>query len=344
VPTTLLMCDCNGVDCKERYWELPSKSWASTCDTLGDLSGSAEVCKFRFTASTSATVELAFFTDVYCMGDAVEAGYAWQGRFHANDNDGWYKLQVPKWVKSIRPTVVVDGSSVLAASGSSWMPQGATDVAPQVVVAGGGAAVAAAAATAAVRQVGVKMVMWPLYDQDAQIGTADEFDCAQGNPGVNVNANGRAWPQDCVSPVDRVWCVAVNAQPNTAEDWGSLDHLESLDFADNLQQAAAFNGDSGSGYPMGSVLVNKYTSSWTGHAACSSNPSEGLPAGKCVVTKLYGIRCNELTGCEANCNLNSWYSGRELYTLHEGQRINSGGASGPWPVRIRCAWTRVVSC
>jgi len=339
VPTDLLMCDCNGQNCKERYWELPGNEWASACDTLGDLGGSAEVCKFKFTASTSATVKLAFFTDEYCTGDAVESRYAWQGRFNANDHGGWYKLQVPAKVRSIRPTVVIDGSTnLLAASTGGSEAEAARDgVATQVVSA-------VELGSGGVSMVGVKMVMWPLYNQDAQIGTADEFDCAQGNPGVNVNVNGGGWPQACVSPVDRVWCVAVNAQANSVEDWGALDHLGSLDFADNLQQAAAFDGDSGSGYPMGSVMMNKYTSSWTGHAACSASPHARPPAGKCVVTKLYGMRCNELTGCDSNCNLNAWNSGKELYTLREGQRMNSGGASGPWPARIRCAWTRVVAC
>jgi len=342
VATTLLMCNCDGQNCKERYWELPADDWASTCDTLGDLGGSAEVCKFKLTAATSKVVKVAFFTDVYCTGDAVEAQYAWQGQFNANEHGGWYTLQSPGTVRSVRPTVMISRAASMVAS-SAVMSS---------IDAGAAAALSAElfsasqldSGSAGSRQVGVKMVMWPLYNQDAQIGTADEFDCMQGNPGVNMNVNGGGWPQDCVSPVDRVWCVAVHAAPGTAEDWGSLDHLQGLDFADNKQQSRAFDGDSGSGYPMGSVLVNKYTSSWTGHAACASNPNAGLPRGKCVVTKLYGVRCNELTGCESNCNLGAWHSGKELYTLREGQRVNSGGASGPWPVRIRCAWTRVVNC
>jgi len=315
VGTHLQLCDCDGQQCQERYWELPADDWASTCDTLGDIGGDAAVCLFRFTAETSALVQLMLYTDIYCTGDAVEAASPWAGQFNANEHEGWYRLQQPQRVRSVRPTVVVSG-----------------------------AALSSAARSGQALSVGVKMVMWPLYDQDAQVGTPDEFDCAVSNPGVNVNVNGNFWPQDCVSPVDRVWCVAVDAEPNSAEDWGSVDHLDGLDFADNTQQARLFDGDTGSGFPMGSVMVNKYTSSWTGHAACSPDPNAMPPAGRCVVTKLYGITCGELTGCDSDCNLGAWDSGRELYTLREGDSINSGGGDGPWPVAIRCAWTRVVSC
>ena len=79
------------------------------------------------------------------------------------------------------------------------------------------------------QQAGVKLVLWPLYDMDKQLGTIDEFSC---QPGWKYKIDDLPNPQQaklgCVSPVDRIYCLTYD------DPIGIVDSLTPVDFAGDV--------------------------------------------------------------------------------------------------------------
>ena len=226
---SLRLCDSQQTTCNTRIYELPvSGTWASACDTLGDIQstiiGGVSVQPFWYWVSDSSgqlgnEVEVTLYEDIYCGGNPVEYSQSYQGRFQAtmdydSGDPGWW-LKVSHIVRSVRVTAV------------GQYNKGAT-------------------------KIGVKLVVFPLYNLDRQLGFMDEYDCVPGTGGycdVGLESDTQhTWPSACASPIDRIYCI--DRSPSDS-NWGKLDDWPryGFDFADNWQVPKAFKGR----YPMGSA-------------------------------------------------------------------------------------------
>ena len=341
---SLRLCNTASKSCHLRVYNLPvSGTWASACDTLGDLIGSAgagvEVEHFWYWVSDASgqpgsEAVVPMYDDVYCGGNPIEYDTSTHGAFQATRNPSTgarsWALHKMHAVRSVRVTAL------------GAYQDNATSV-------------------------GVKLVVFPLYNLDAQLKTWDEFTCDKGGYHDVWLPSGQGWPGTCASPIDRVYCISRTPSDS---NWGAVDDWPTygFDFADNweLPCGCVTRGCPGGckqnflgRFPMGSATINTYTSSWTGHAPCTdprtSDPFAPLPAGTCIVVKLYEQSCPNVT----RGNISSWRTVTPTYTLRQLGRagcVNSGGpsmpgsacsnptgsASGPWPQPIRCAWARVV--
>lgn len=325
---SLRLCSADSNECHDRvYPHVPVEgTWASTCDTLGNIetpsfASGVKVDRFWFWVSAGqqngSRVEVTLYSGAYCTGLPIEFNDSHQGRFLAT--------QIPD---SGSPGWALDGATVRSARVTAF---GDYD--------------------AGARKVGVKLVVFPLLDMDESLGTMDEYTCAADRfHDIGLGNDSRhKWPSRCASPIDRVYCIDREPGPNA---WGAVDDWPTygFDFADNWDIPKAFNGT----FPIGSVFMDRYTSSWTGHAPCTDphafDPFEPLPRGTCVVTKLYEKSCKEVA-----ISIAAWSTATPQYIVRQGGVLSclnaaSGGSlcSDPpdgagylWQP-IRCAWTRVV--
>lgn len=259
------------------------------------------------------------YPDTYCGGLPFEWDAPYQGVFLAtqnpNNGDAGWKFENLNLVRSVR--VTAEGTM-----------QDRGDM------------------------IGVKLVVWPLYNMDAQLGFLDEFTCQTGTDeyhdvGLTVSSTPdfkTTWPSACASPIDRVYCIE-----RTLGNWGAVDDWPSygFDFADNWDIPKAFEGT----FPMGSIFVDRYYSSWTVAAPCRDYTTQdtfaALPTGACVVTKMYTEPCTTVA-----TSLDQWVTSQPQLVLNnmggctnaDGTQCQVGALSqgGVWPLPLRCAWTRVV--
>lgn len=359
VSSKLTMCTPSG-DCIDRWYCLPSNKFSSTCDTLGDAvgwSGNWSTQNFFWRIGqddlpagldcpTGNCPEVSFYTDPYCGGKPIDYSDAdSEGRFQAVRDDTWFALSAPQPVVSIRTTVHFQGQS-----------QGGD-------------------------KIGLKLVLFPLYDMDQDLGTWDEITCEEWDwkPDLNIPSN---WPDTCASPIDRVYCLerSPQAYDDKVDDWVNEFQQNSqwspFDFAGQnspTSTAYKFQGV----FPMGSVMADFYTTSWSDNAPCRDiddgvdNAMVGPLQGTCIITKLFeDTNCNAngwdvetpfTFGCgcvdrcdqadwvpTANCDLGSWGDGKPICTNSGGK--GSGfcvdaweGAPAVWPQAIRCVWTRILT-
>lgn len=328
---------CGGA-CANAYRQYDGMQYAvgNNCDTLGFV-GDANVFNSgivvdKFHVVTEPYVDpngadghvyVTFFENVYCTGPPVEWEQPWKGQFRYNDHEGWYQLDRPRAIHSVRTT---------------WVPAGGAGV-----VAGGQ------------RPVAAKLVLWPLFNMDAQLGTIDEFTCGEGSHyDVGISP---AWKNSCASPVDRIYCLEAGA-----DAWGMVDNMVPMDFAGdtNFPLRWGFSNQKDlSWYPMGSGRIARYFDSWhadaQGSGVCSASVSghDHMQPGQIIVTKLYEVPCPQ-----AAPNLQAWCSGAEKVTLTVDYNdnvqncVNSGPNSpgsfcrsnpgGTWPQKVMCSWTRLV--
>jgi hypothetical protein len=112
---SLRMCSADLSECHDRVYNLPEQpTWASTCDTLGDVQHSFDkgvsVGRMWYWVSAGdqngAGVELTLYPEQYCGGNPVEFNTSFQGRFRATQDPsrgdpGWL-LPRPQRVMSVR--------------------------------------------------------------------------------------------------------------------------------------------------------------------------------------------------------------------------------------------------
>lgn len=360
VSSKLTMCTPGDNDCIDRWYCLPTNEFASTCDTLGDVVGwsgswTTENIFWRIgqdylpdglDCPYGKCPEVTFYTDPYCGGKPIDYADAnSEGRFQAVLDDTWFTFTAPQPVMSVRTTVHFPGSSK-----------------------GGD-------------KIGLKLVLFPQYDMDRDLGTSDEITCEDWDWKPNLNFPSE-WPDTCASPIDRVYCLERDpwAYDDQVDDWVQQFNWDPswspFDFAGQIgpdSTAYKFKGV----YPMGSVIADFYTSSWTSNEPCRDldqgidNAIVGPKQGTCIITKLYEdtdcqsngwdvvtpftFGCGCVDRCDQsdwvptqNCDLGSWGDGSPKCT-------NSGGegsgfcvdayenAPVAWPQAIRCAWTRILT-
>jgi hypothetical protein len=263
------------------------------------------------------------YAEPYCEGPQFEWDTDYLGEFDATMNpyqgDSGWKLNAPQQVRSAR----------ISATGS-LIDRG--------------------------DMVGVKVVLFPMLGMDAQLQTLLEFTCDASAPGeyfdVGLTTSDdpdlqTTWPSRCASPIDRIYCVE-----RKLNGWGAVDDLPTygFSFAGDPSAAKAFEGT----FPMGSALVDRYYSSWAAQPPCRDAEEYGtfdaLPAGACVVAKLYTEPCTTVA-----TSLDAWDTSFPAFTLtNMGRCVNidgslcslldvEGGLDAQWlPTPIRCVWTRVV--
>lgn len=322
------LCD-DAANCATRKYGLPVDEWAANCDTLGGAQVGLEglnVSTFWSWIESGTTqlpenVDLIMYEDTYCGGKPVMADTPWYGAYTATQDatagDKGWAFPVQHTVRSVRVTAV-----------------------GQLVDRGD--------------MIGVKLVLWPLYNENLQLGFLDEFDCVSqdggyydvGLPVADPADLVSTWPSACASPIDRVYCIE-----RSVDEWGAVDDWPTygFDFADNWDITKPFQGV----YPMGSALSNRYYSSWTSEPPCrnyeTQDPLVDLPTGSCIVTKLYTDPCTTVA-----TSLDQWTAVTPQIVLNSmGHCTNADGTScvldkqtesnGTWPLPIRCAWTRVVT-
>lgn len=286
VQTKLTICpptdDIN--DCVERWNCLPVDQFAADCDTLGDVvgwTGNFNTDHFLWSVDGNNLPdgidcpygncpEVTFYSDPYCGGKPIEY---WDessgGRFQAVFDGTWYGFSAPQPVMSVRTTVHFPGASK------------------------GG------------NKIGLKLVLFPQYDMDQDLGTSDEITCEDWDwkPYLDINWD---WADTCASPIDRVYCLErdPSAYDDKVDDWVQQFWQDSSwapwDFAgQNSPDSTAYKFQGV--YPMGSAIADFYTTSWTGNAPCrdinSNNAMVGPMQGTCIITKLFE---------DTNCYDNGW--------------------------------------
>lgn len=294
----LQLCDGKGSFCTSRSHVLATATWSSHCDSLEDV-GPLAVKNFS-ALSTNSMIRVSLFSTAVCMGQPVDANGHSFGSYSVTKMSSWYTLSEETAVRSVLITVAGYPDPMDPA------------------------------------EIGVKLVLWPLEDQQT---------ACDGNrssiAGTIALKNGEV---KCVPPLTRNACLLRNPVPGSVADYGFLDSLDDLDF--DWEIAQTLDGSTGDGYPMGSYYMHRYTAAWQGHAACRGDQLTSLPMGRCLVTKLYGQQCNEIV---KGFGLKAWTVRQELYTLHMGTPGNVGftattSSAEPAQARIHCAWTRLLPC
>jgi len=243
--------------------------------------------------------------------------------------------------------------------------------------------------------IGVKVVVFP----QVNMAPLDEFTC-EGDQWRDLglqdasNAQGGDWPNACASAVDRIYCMSptdINFQtkygdPQAGEATSAVNELIGpppgyIDFA----------GSSGPGtvaydfgaYPVGSVFVNLYKSSWGGGDGTSGSKcgwGDGTPSyDVCTDHDHYDDYCVKMRFWEDACpddydwDGDGWWEvGVKVYDLcndavygwcfntytsgprkHgkdtiacENMKIKNkqGDTYTSWPFKVTCMYTRVVPC
>jgi len=322
------LCDQSQANCVARTASsLPQDEWSDHCDSFSEF-GSSEVQWFwawidgNNSTQDATRVKVTLYAEPYCEGPQFEWDTGYQGEFDATMNpymgaSGW-KLAAPQQVRSVR----VSATGSLNDRGD---------------------------------MVGVKVVLFPLFDLDAQLKTLFEFTCDATVPGEYFDVGlatsddpdfQTTWPSTCASPIDRVYCIE-----RKIGGWGAVDDLpeNGFSFAGDSTGAEAFEGT----FPTRSAYVDRYYSSWEGQAPCRDPDTYGtfdaLPVGTCVVTKLYTKPCTSVA-----TSLSDWDTTISEFTLtNMGKCVNIDGSlcrlqgegrldTQLEPTPIRCIWSRVV--
>jgi len=236
--------------------------------------------------------------------------------------------------------------------------------------------------------VGLKLVIFPLTN----MAPYDEFTC-DSNQWQDLglqdksNAQGGNWPNACASADDRIYCLSpTHADYSTRH--GNAKRDESTSAVNELIGPPPgnldFGGQYGPGsvaytfnaYPVGSVYVNLYKSSWA-PGACAWD--QGTPAYDVCTDHYYHSYCVKIRFWEDSCpNHNNWeqagwwqaevkvydlcnsaVSGWCFNTFSDGSRqqgstqiqcenekiLNEkGDAYTSWPLKATCMFTRIIPC
>jgi len=250
-------------------------------------------------------VQVQLFGSMYCTGDPLmmnEAGADGNGIFYTNGGeDGWYNLGSDVEVWSIRVT-------------AAGPPRPAEDY-----------------------TIGVKLVLFPLYDQDNDRDIVwDEFNPdSSGCHGVDVNFAGASFPDNgCASPDDRVYCLPYPGNDGGA--WGIMDPLNDMDFAGKL--VPEFDGSSALGFPVGSYYLGPYTTSWTDSPPCNGNQYDIDWNQFYTWTKMYSDTCDDVAANCPNGPTDCW----DNYPTVAEFTLGDSGNMDNWPTGVKCVWTRVL--
>ena len=148
-------------------------------------------------------IGITVFENTYCTGAPVNWETQWRGQYWAQPKGkGFYYLgSPPKRIFSYRLT---------------WTPADGPPINQPA---------------SKQQQAGVKLVLWPLYDMDKQIGTIDEFTCEPNWKYQLGSLPGKQGQLGCASPVDRIYCMEYDSPDNF--QLGVIDPLTPVDFAGN---------------------------------------------------------------------------------------------------------------
>lgn len=240
--------------------------------------------------------------------------------------------------------------------------------------------------------VGLKVVVFPLTN----MAPYDEFTC-EGNQWQDIglqqksNAQKGNWPNACASADDRIYCLSPthenyrtrHGDPKPDESTSAVNQLIGpppgyLDFGGQYgpgSVAYTFNA-----YPLGSVYVNLYKSSWgPGEHGAACAWGHGKPAYDVCTDHHYHAYCVTIRFWEDGCpNQNNWdqtgwwqakvkvhdlcnsaVSGWCFNTFGDGARqqgstqiqcenakiLNQQGvAYTSWPLKATCMYTRIIPC
>ena len=150
---------------------------------------------------------------------------------------------------------------------------------------------------------GVKLVLWPLYDMDAQIGTTSEIACSKDWRREIGGLPGKQGDLACASPIDRIYCLQYDdpygvVDPLTVEDFaGNVDIPKEYGFSNQITCSNPTDESckAETTYPMGSGRIAPYASSWAG-GVCMHDPSWNQLIGSqwTVVTKISSQTCHQM--------------------------------------------------